>query len=98
MTAFNAVRFRVKSGRDREFLDAHKQILEEWPGLRRASIVKTGEQTYCLIAEWGDADALGKARPQMIATLNTFREFLEDLGEGKGFTDAVSGAVVLELG
>ena len=98
MTAFNAVRFRVKSGRDREFLDAHKQILREWPGLRRASIVKTGEQTYCLIAEWVDVDALGKARPQMIATLNTFREFLEDLGEGKGVTDAVSGAVVLELG
>jgi hypothetical protein len=34
----------------------------------------------------------------MIATLNTFREFLEDVGEGKGVTDAVSGAVVLELG
>jgi hypothetical protein len=98
MTAFTAVRFRVKSGRDREFLDAHKQILEEWPGLRRASIVKTGEQTYCLIAEWVDVDALGKARPQMIATLNTFREFLEDLGEGKGVTDAVSGPVVLEPG
>ena len=24
MTAFNAVRFRVKPGRDQEFLDAHK--------------------------------------------------------------------------
>src|SRR5690349_5765984 len=44
MTAFNTVRFRVKAGRDQEFLDAHKAILEEWPGLRRASIVKTGEQ------------------------------------------------------
>ena len=43
-------------------------------------------------------DALGKARPQMIATLNTFRGLLEDLGEGKGVTDAVSGPVVLGLG
>jgi hypothetical protein len=25
MTAFNAVRFRVKPGRDQEFLDAHKK-------------------------------------------------------------------------
>ena len=25
MTAFNAVRFRVKSGRDQEFLDAHRK-------------------------------------------------------------------------
>jgi hypothetical protein len=92
------VRFRVKSGRDQEFLDAHRHILEEWPGLRRVSIFKTGEQTYCLIAEWVDLDALGKARPQMIATLNTFRELLEDLGEGKGVTDAISGPVVLGLG
>ena len=98
MTAFNAVRFRVKPGRDKECLDAHQQILKEWPGLRRVSIVKTGEQAYCLIAEWDDTDAIAKARPQMIATLSTFRGLLEDLGEGKGITDAVSGPVVLGLG
>jgi quinol monooxygenase YgiN len=98
MTAFNAVRFRVKPGRDAAFLDAHRHILEEWPGLRRVSIVKTGEQTYCLIAEWPDMEALGKARPQMIATLNSFRDTLEDLGDGKGVTDAVSGPVVVALG
>ena len=60
-------------------------------------MIKTGELSYCLIAEWVDADALGKARPQMIATLNTFRQLLEDLGGGLGVTDAVSGPVVLEL-
>jgi hypothetical protein len=97
MTAFNAVRFRVKPGRDREFLDAHKNILKEWPGLRRVSILKTGEQTYCLIAEWPDVETLGKARPQMVATLDKFRALLEDLGDGKGVTDAVSGPVVLAL-
>ena len=26
MTAFNAVRFRVKPGREQEFLDAHKKV------------------------------------------------------------------------
>ena len=98
MTAFNTVRFRVKPGQDQAFLDAHKSILGEWPGLRRVSIIKAGEQAYCLIAEWADTDAIAKARPQMIATLNTFRSALEDLGEGKGVTDAVSGPVVLELG
>ena|SRR4029079_11893937 len=97
MTAFNTVRFRLKSGRDQEFLDAHKHILDEWPGLLRASIVKTGEQTYCLIAEWVDVEALGKARPQMVATLNTFRHLLVDLGSGLGVTDAVAGPVVIEL-
>ena len=98
MTAFNVVRFRVKAGKDREFLDAHRAILKEWPGLRRVNIIKTGDRTYCLIAEWADTDAIAKARQQMIATLNTFRELLEDLGEGRGVTDAVSGEVALTLG
>jgi hypothetical protein len=54
MTAFNAVRFRVKPGRDQEFLDAHKHIDERWPGLMHANIIKTGERAYCIIAEWKD--------------------------------------------
>lgn len=33
----------------------------------------------------------------MIATLNLFRETLEDLGNGLGLTDAVSGPVELSL-
>ena len=97
MTAFNAVRFRVKSGRDQEFLDAHKKIQSDWPGLRRVNMVKTGEHSYCIIAEWDDMDALAKARPNMIATLDSFRDTLEDLGGGLGVTDPVAGAVVLEL-
>jgi len=33
----------------------------------------------------------------MIATLNSFRDTLEDLGGGVGLTDAVSGPVVLAI-
>ncbi|MEJ1936360.1 antibiotic biosynthesis monooxygenase [Nostoc sp. NIES-2111] len=97
MTAFNAVRFKVKAGREREFLDAHTSVHADWPGLRRVNMVKTGEQTYCIIAEWDDMDALTKARPNMIATLDSFRDTLEDLGNGMGVTDPISGPVVLEL-
>jgi quinol monooxygenase YgiN len=97
MTAFNAVRFRVKPGRDQEFLDAHKTVHRDWPGMRRVNMVKTGERTYCIIAEWDDMDALAKARPNMIATLDSFRDTLEDLGGGLGVTDPVSGPVVLAL-
>ena len=97
ITAFNAVRFRVKAGREQEFLDAHRNVHAEWPGLRHANIIKTGDHTYCIIAEWSDAEALASARPQMIATLNSFRDTLEDLGGGRGVTDAVSGPVVLAL-
>ncbi len=97
MTAFNTVRFRVKPGRDQEFLDAHKKVQVNWPGLLHANMIKTGEHTYCIIAEWSDIDALANARSQMVATLNSFRDTLEDLGGGLGVTDPVSGPVVLAL-
>ena len=97
MTAFNAVRFRVKPGRDEEFLDAHRAIAADWPGLRHANIIEAGEGRYCIIAEWDDLDSLAAARPEMIATLDSFRDTLEDLGPGLGVTDPVSGAVVLAM-
>ena len=97
MTAFNAVRFRVKPGRDQEFLDAHKKVAADWPGLKHVNMIKTGDRSYCIIAEWADMDSLAKSRPHMIATLDSFRDTLEDLGGGLGVTDPVSGPVVLAL-
>lgn len=97
MTAFNVVRFKVKPGREQDFLDAHRNVAAGWAGLRAANIIKTGESAYCLVAEWTDADALAAARPHMIATLDSFRDTLEDLGAGRGVTDAVSGPVVIPL-
>ena len=91
MTAFNAVRFKVKPGRDQEFLDAHAAVERHWPGLRHANMIKTGDGTYCIIGEWDDMESLADARPFMLATLDTFRDLLE------GDTDPVSGSVVLEL-
>jgi len=97
MPAFNTVRFRVKPGHDQQFLDAHKHIAEAWPGLVHANIIKTGDRSYCIIAEWQDMDACINARPSMIATLNSFRDTLEDLGRGLGVTDPVAGPVVSSL-
>jgi len=97
MTAFNAVRFRVKSGREEEFLEAHRNAGREWSGLKHVNIIKTGDRSYCLIAEWSDMESLAAARPKMVATLDTFRHLLEDLGNSLGVTDPVSGPVVLEL-
>lgn len=95
MSAFNAVRFRVKPGRERDFLDAHRSIGADWPGLRRAHIIETGGGGFCLIAEWEDMAGLAGAREAMIATLNGFRDTLEELGDGRGVTDPVAGPVVL---
>lgn len=97
MTAFNVVRFRVKPGRDQDFLDAHEKVDRAWPGMRRANMIKTGDRTYCIIVEWDNMESLANARPQMIATLDSFRDTLEDLGGGLGVTDPASGPVVLAL-
>ena len=98
MTAFNAVRFKVKPGRDEEFLEAHRKAeASDWQGLEHANIIKTGEHEYCIIAEWPDMETLAANRPTMMATLDTFRDALEDLGGDLGVTDPVSGPVVLSM-
>jgi hypothetical protein len=97
MSTFNVVRFRVKAGHEDKFLNAHRGGKAAWPGLLHGTMIKTGDQTYCLIGEWADASSLADARSRMLATLDSFRDTLEDLGGGLGVTDAVSGAVVLDL-
>lgn len=97
MTAFNAVRFKVKPGLEQDFLDAHRGVGADWPGLRHAHIIEAGEGRYCIVAEWDDMESLAAAREQMIATLDGFRDTLEELGPGLGVTDPVSGAVVLTM-
>ena len=45
MTAFNVVRFRVRPGRDQDFLDAHKKVQANWPGLAHVNVLKTGDRS-----------------------------------------------------
>jgi hypothetical protein len=98
MTAFNVVRFRVKPGREKDFLDLHKAFgSNPIPGVRRLSMIKTGDRTYCLIGEWAAMSDIVGARTAMIANLDKMRDMLEDLGNGLGVTDPVSGDVVLQL-
>ena len=97
MTAFNVVRFRIKPGGEEEFIDAHRTMKSDVPGLRSFSLVKTGERAYCVIGEWESMQSLVDARTAMIAQLDRFRTTLEDLGNGLGVTDPVSGETVVEL-
>jgi hypothetical protein len=95
-TAFNVVRFRVKPGREQEFIDAHRRVSTTIPGNRRVVMIKTGDRRYAVIGEWDSFDALVAAREKMIGLLDSFRDTLEDLGGGLGVTDPVSGEVVWE--
>lgn len=97
MTAFNVVRFRVKPGEEAAFVDTHRTMESHLPGLRQFSLVKTGERSFCVIGEWDDLSALVNARAAMIGNLDRLRPLLEDLGNGLGVTDPVSGEAVLQL-
>lgn len=96
MTAYNIVRFKVKPGHEQEFLAFHRTA-HSLPGLLEGSLVKTGDNAYCLVAKWKDFDTIVAARPQMIGMLDQIRHMLDDLGSGLGVTDPVSGSVVVDL-
>jgi hypothetical protein len=98
MTAFNVVRFRVKPGRDSEFIALHRKAPINFKGWRNGALVKTGDQSYCLVGEWDNFNNIVSARPGMIGMLDSFRDMLEDLGNGLGVTDPISGETVLQLG
>jgi quinol monooxygenase YgiN len=87
---------RVKPGHAEDYLAFHRErSLAEMEGMQRLTVVQTGDRDYCFIGEWDSMDALAAARPTMIAMLDSFRDWLEDLGGGLGVTDPVSGEAVL---
>src|SRR5689334_6936443 len=97
MTAMNVVRFRVKPGCEQQFIDAHRGAGPSFKGFLGGRLIKTGDRTFCIVAEWRSFDAIAAARPEMIAMLDSMRDLLEDLGGGLGVTDPVSGDVVVKL-
>jgi quinol monooxygenase YgiN len=98
MEVANVVRMRVKPGEEKEFLDTQAQASsQDWAGLRSVYIVKTGDRDFCFVGEWDSMEAMAAKRPAMIAELDKVRHLLEDLGEGLGVTDPVSGEIVLRM-
>jgi hypothetical protein len=97
MTAYNVVRFRVKPGREQDFVEAHRTANPDMPGFKQGALIKTGDSTFCVVAEWQNFQRLVAARPKMISMLDSMRDMLEDLGSGLGVTDPVSGDVVAAL-
>ena len=102
MTAYNIVRMRVKPGFEDQFVAHHDNLVQgvggelKAAGMRRFSLVKTGERSYCFIGEWDGFDSIVEARPAMIGSLDGLRSMLEDLGDDLGVTDPVSGEAVAE--
>ena len=59
MKAYNVVRFRVKPGREDDFIERNRQMSEHpMQGFLGGALVKTGERTYCFMGEWENFDAI----------------------------------------
>ena len=101
MTAFNIVRMRVKPGHEQEYLEMHRRIdpakLERMrqAGLQLFSLVNTGDRAYCFVGEWDSFDSIVQSRSEMVGELDRMRDILEDLGNGLGVTDPISGEATL---
>ena len=98
MTAMNVVHMRVKPGKEDEYIRIHKEMdLRAMPGGRNFWLIRSGERSFIVVAEWDSLEALAAARPAMIGNLDKLRPILEDLGGGRGFTEPWSGEVALHM-
>ena len=98
MTAMNVVHMRVKPGQEGEYVRIHQGMdIRAMPGARNFWLVRSGERSFVVVAEWDSLDALAAARHAMVANLDKLRPILEDLGGGRGVTEPWSGEVALHM-
>ena len=91
----STVRFLVKEGSGDEFVARHVASFHV-PEVTTSYIVKTGERTFAFAAIFESEQHLIEARPQMIESLNSVRDLLDEISPELGVTDPVSGPVVFE--
>ena len=91
----STARFLVKEGSGDEFVVRHVANFHV-PEVTTSYIVKTGERTFAFVAIFESEQHLIEARPQMIESLNSVRDLLDEISPELGVTDPVSGPVVFE--
>ena len=96
MTAMNVVHMRVKPGMEADYIRIHQEM-PPIAGALNFSLLKSGERSFIVVAEWESLTAMAAARPAMIANLDRLRPILEDLGGGRGVTEPWSGEIVLRM-
>ena len=95
----NVVRSKVKEGKQDEYMKKLKEFFDNMKGtegLISLKQIQTGPNNYCVIGEWKNEDAIAKARPKLIAGLDTVRSMLDEISPELGVTDPVAGPVIME--
>ena len=95
----NVVRSKVKEGKKNEYIKQLKEFFDNMKGtegLISLKQIQTGPNNYCVIGEWKNEDAIAKARPKLIAGLDTVRSMLDEISPELGVTDPVAGPVIMD--
>ena len=96
MTKFiTTVRFLVRQGFEEEFVKRNKE-LDRNGRMEQFTLIKTGENAFCIIGTFASKEELLAARPKMIEQLDTMRHTLEEISPDLGVTDPASGPVVYD--
>ena len=48
---YNVVRFKVKSGQEKTFIDAQQMPDPDMPGFKGGGMIKTNERNYCFVGD-----------------------------------------------
>ena len=100
--AFNIARYRVKPGSEQDFVVSVRQAVTDSRGtahgFKRAALVDIGTRAFVFLGEWESLASLTRTGPSMIASIDSKRELLEELGGSVGSTHVVSGEVVVAYG
>jgi len=81
-TAYNVVRFRVRDGREGDFIDKHRKARPNFKGFRGGALIKTGDHTFCIIGERASFKALAEARRRCSRCSIVFARISRILGLG----------------
>ena len=95
----NVVRSKIKEGKKDEYIKKLEEFFNNMKGtegLISLKQIQTGSNSYCIIGEWENENAIAKARQKLIAGLDTVRPILEEISPELGVTDPVSGPVIME--
>ena len=94
-TYSNIVRFIVKEGNEKKFLEVFNSFVMQ-DGENYSILVHTGDREYVAVGAWESEDAMVNARPAMIGNLDQMRDLLEEISPELGVTDPRSGKILLE--
>ena len=93
----NCVRFVVKEDCIDDFIAGFDDSNFQTAGMLVSEMFQSGDREFVSFGVFESEEALVAARPEMIAFLDTIRDYLEEISPELGVTDPRSGNVLWSM-